>query len=305
MDEKLKEITIDNKELFDSFFKTVNDPIADLTFAMRLIWAEPVKHTWTIINDHLCVFGFLRGKHVIWGPILPSKNNGKFNETLERCFQTVEKLNSHQGIHEKPLAIYIPESLKAQYQDIDGTSFSNWTQDYVYEITSLIGLAGKQFQSKRRELNIFTRNSGIEVEHYDFSKHGSGCSELIDDWKNQKDAPEAEQNEDVTLEYGAAKRLITFSSLLPIEGVVAKIHGKIIGLALGEKLTSDTASKIIQKNDFSIRGSSDFVFREYAKHFENLKFLDAQDDFCLESLKRTKMSYNPAKLIKSYSLEKK
>src|SRR3990167_1259051 len=109
---ELNKITMEDKVRLDKYFKTIKEPISDTTFAMRFIWAEPLKHTWTIVNNNLCFFGFLKDKHVLWGPPL---GGDKVSDTLSICFDVIEKLNNAIGINANPVAIYIPEFLKEEY----------------------------------------------------------------------------------------------------------------------------------------------------------------------------------------------
>ncbi|MBI2145172.1 DUF2156 domain-containing protein [Candidatus Woesearchaeota archaeon] len=301
----LKPVTLADKEIFEKFFARISEPIADTTFLMRYIWAEPLRHSWTVIDGSLCVFGFLEGKYVVWGPPVGGKST---EDALQKSFEVVEKLNSVEGINAAPAAIYIPECLFSEYQGIasrNGWRFDYWTQDYIYRTADLVSLAGKKYHSKRRELNIFTRNNNAEVEKYDFGKHGEACLELISLWRKQKEGNVSDKDrEALDLEVAAARKLIESSTALHAEGIVVKVGGKLIGLAVGEKHRG-MFTKTVQKTDFGFRGASEFILRELARHYGDCEFLNAEDDFGVEYLKQMKLAYYPERLLKSYLLEKK
>jgi hypothetical protein len=240
---ELKKVTLTDKEAFQEFFATVKEPLADTTFTMRFIWAEPLKHTWTIINGNLCVFGFLKEKYVAWGPPV---GGDRLAETISSCFDVVEKLNSNEGINASPVAIYIPECLKADYEAIaaeKGWAFDYWTQDYIYTTRELIDLKGKNFDSKRNKANFFAKNYDHSVENFDFEKHASDCLKLVDLWSEQKaDVVADSWRYELEAETEVARTVITFSRHLGVKGVVLKVEGKVAGVSLGEPLTSEVCS---------------------------------------------------------------
>lgn len=304
---ELRQIKLEDKGLFEEFMNAVKEPLADTSFTMRLIWAEQLRHTWAIINGNLCVFGFLKDRHVVWGPIINREGSATaLKDTLERCFAVVDELNRSEGINYAPKIIYIPEYLKEQYEQLPGFSLSEWSQDYVYNTKDLLELPGKEYHSKRRELNIFCRNKSIKSEPYSFSSHSQKCIELVERWKKGKEGSITGQWDSyaLTTEAEVAKRLILLSNHLDVRGAVVKSDEKVVGLALGEALGGSMASKIIQKTDFSYRGASEFVFREFARQWKEKQYIDAQDDFGVEYLRKMKLAYHPTKLIKCYALEK-
>ncbi|MEK6854108.1 MAG: phosphatidylglycerol lysyltransferase domain-containing protein [Nanoarchaeota archaeon] len=308
---ELKKVTLSDKEAFQKFFATVKEPLADTTFAMRFIWAGPLKHTWAIINDNLCVFGYDKGRYVVWGPPVGGTN---LAATLAECFEIVEKLNA-AAVNANPAAIYIPEYLKSEYEAVAeklGCSLDYWTQDYVYRIKDLAELKGPGFDSKRNKANFFMKNYDYGVEEFNFDKHGNECLALVDLWRQQKEDTEDSSADSWRYEIGAetevARTLIKFSRELGVRGIVLKVEGKVVGVSLGEKLVQNMCSNIIEKTNRAINGASQFIFREFSSYWSRLsrcEFLNAQDDFGVDYLKKVKLSYHPVKLLKSYYLEKK
>ncbi|MBI2144394.1 DUF2156 domain-containing protein [Candidatus Woesearchaeota archaeon] len=301
-----RNVSIRHKAVFQNFFRAVEEPLADTTFTMRHIWAGPMKHTWTVINGNLCVFGFLKDRHVLWGPPV---GGGKLGETIAVCFDHVEMLNKRAGAVAKPAAIYIPDCLKSEYESVANElscSLGYWTQDYVYRTQDLIGLKGGQFDSKRHKANFFMKNYDYAVEEFDFKKHASECLELIDLWREQKEEtiPDSCRYE-IDSETEVAKKLVGSSPELGVKGIVVKVDGKVAGISLGEPLTASMCSNIIEKTNPALNGASEFIFREFARHLSSYEFLNAQDDFNVDYLKRVKLSYHPVKLLTSYCLEKK
>lgn len=304
--EGLRKVELKDKDIFNKFFKMVKEPLADTTFAMRYIWAAPMRHLWAIINGNLCVFGFLKDKYLLWGPPV---GGDKLPETVSSCFEIVEQLNHNERIKVKPSAIYIPECLKSDYAAVAeklGCTLEYWTQDYVYKTADLVGMKGKQFDSKRHKANFFAKNYDFCIEEFDFEKHSDGCLPLIQLWKAQKDEVISDSTRyELNAEAEVAATLIKNAQQLGVRGIVLKVEGKIAGVSLGEHLTQNMCSNIIEKTNPALNGASEFIFREFARSWPGCEFLNAQDDFGVDYLKRIKLSYCPAKLLASYCLEKK
>ncbi len=303
---ELQRIRLEDKGLFRDFFQNVKEPLADTTFAMRYIWSVPLRHTWTMINGNLCVFGFLKDKYLVWGPPV---GGGNLPGTISSCFEIVEKLNSSHGINAKPCAIYIPECLKPDYEAVAekmGWAFQYWTQDYIYRTKDLIELKGSEFESKRHKVNFFMKNYSCEVEEFDAGKHAEGCIRLVELWGEQKnEADDGSWRYELESETEVAKTLLKSASALDAKGIVLKIDGNIVGVSLGEQLAPNMCSNIIEKTSPAVNGAAQFIFREFARLWSGCEFLNAQDDFGVDYLKRVKLSYHPARLLASYCLEKK
>ena len=301
-----REVTLDDREAFQKFFASVKEPLADTTYTMRFIWAGPLKHTWTVVNGNLCVFGYDKGRYVLWGPPV---GGTKLAETIIECFKIVEGMNKSAGITAKTAAIYIPECLKQEYETMAAKldcTLEYWTQDYVYRTQDLIGLKGPDFDSKRNKANFFMKNYGYGVEEFSFDRHFDDCLQLTELWKEQKDeADDGSWRTELDAETEVARTLLKFSRELGVKGIVLKVDGKIVGYSLGEHLANGMCSNIVEKTNPAVNGAAQFIFREFARFWSSCEFLNAQDDFGVDYLKRVKLSYHPARLITSYCLEKK
>lgn len=303
---ELREVTLEDREAFQKFFAAVKEPLADTTFTMRYIWAGPLRHTWTIINGNLCVFGYDKSRYVVWGPPV---GGTRLAATIIECFRIVEGLNKKEGIAAKPAAIYIPQCMKEEYETVAaeiGTPLDYWTQDYVYRTSDLVELKGKELDSKRNKANFFMKNYNYSIEEFYFPRHFDECMRLTELWKEQKeDVNDGSWRFELDAETQVAKTLLGATGVLGVTGIVLKVDGSVIGYSLGEHLTDGMCSNIVEKTLPSVKGAAQFIFREFARSWPSYEFLNAQDDFGVDYLKRVKLSYNPIMLLKSYCLEKK
>ena len=91
-------------------------------------------------------------------------------------------------------------------------------------------------------------------------------------------------------------------------GMILRINGDLMGFTVGERTNETTATILIEKTEFDILGSAQFIFREFCKllkeHYGSL-YINAGDDMGFENLKKVKLSYRPAKLLPKYSIYQK
>jgi len=87
------------------------------------------------------------------------------------------------------------------------------------------------------------------------------------------------------------------------------MEGEVAGFTVGELICNDTASIIVEKTDFEILGSAQYIFREFCKDiktkYPNCHWINVGDDMGFENLRKVKMSYRPAQLIPKYTIYQK
>ena len=75
------------------------------------------------------------------------------------------------------------------------------------------------------------------------------------------------------------------------------------GFTLGQALGRDQSVIAIEKTDLNVRGLAQFIFSEFcAACWADRPFVNVGDDWGLETLAWTKMSYRPARLLQKYEV---
>ena len=78
----------------------------------------------------------------------------------------------------------------------------------------------------------------------------------------------------------------------------------MIAYTLGEKITQNTVLIHIEKALIDYVGSYQAINMFYLeKEWENIEYVNREDDFGDEGLREAKMSYKPLYLLKKYSIE--
>ena len=131
---------------------------------------------------------------------------------------------------------------------------------------------------------------------------------MIDQWKREKihESNISNHNEphyqySLIHEAEAAKCAIIFSEELGLNGAIIAIQSQIEGITLGERITSNTASVLIEKTNNNFHGMPQLIYQQFcASDFSDVEYIDAGEDWGIEGLRRAKMSYHPCFLAKKF-----
>jgi uncharacterized protein len=70
-------------------------------------------------------------------------------------------------------------------------------------------------------------------------------------------------------------------------------------------LDKDTFCILYEITDLTIKGLSQFIFRQFCSELKDYRYINVMDDSGLENLKRVKLSYRPLKVIPAYIVKRK
>ncbi len=319
-------VELSDRRTFGPFFATLVEPLSDYTFSQIYTWRNSLHIVWKIIDNHLCVFANGSGDLTLLVP--PIGDTGS-DTALKHCFELLDDYNASQGVPERTRVEYASEELLARLDrsKIDVTPMGT---DYVYDVRKMIDLPGGDLASKRQAKNRFMRLYNHRVETYDPSTHLEGCLALLQSWRVHQDAQHLEepnancvkrQKESIATELAlrsawdlgfngmvvyadeanASERRPTGVQAPPSTG-----GDQIKGFTFGEYLGNDSSSIVIEKTDLETRGLAQFIFSEFCRaHWADRPMTNVGDDWGLESLAWTKMSYRPVKLLQKYTLAQK
>lgn len=292
----MNRLQISDRDMFNRAYASLEMPLADLSFAMMYVWKQFLDIRWKTINDNLCVFGDFEGNTALWGPPLPGI---QLEETVATCFDEMRTEGS-----EDPRILYIPEEMMKVYMALEGYALSCQNMDYVYASDHLIQLPGRSLKSKRNMANRFQRNNSFSVADYDRSKHMDGCLALLKKWTGQKEGKiDPSVRNKFEAEIMTAEQTIIYAPALDLSGMVVLVDGNVEGFTFGERLTDSMANIVVEKTNLSIKGLAQFIFREFVRRYwANCQYTNTGEDWGVDYLAKTKLSYNPCMTPRNYSL---
>lgn len=285
----LKDLTIDSKSEIDSFLK-YRFQLSDLNFTNLLIWSKSENIKYYIEDETLFIKGNYMGEDYYFSPI---RKDLDF-EKLKVAFKKIAD--------EKVHTVFIP----CEYGDILKDEFnlikSRDSFDYIYNQVDLGELKGRKFSQKKNKINQFIKKYNFTYEKIS----EENIDEIIEfqyQWLINKINLEPESKEILEEENLGIIEILKNYFTLNLRGGLIRVDNKLIGYAIGEKITEDMGVIHIEKGNTEYSGIYQMINKFVAKEeFSDVKYLNREDDFGVEGLRTAKMSYHPIKLLEKYTM---
>jgi hypothetical protein len=316
----LKPFTLKSKEIIEKYLAKLEVDISDYTFAANYIWLANSSGFYAIINKCFCLFVMTGGELTM---LLPPLGKKKYiTESIIKCFEIMNANNSSpyysriDYVQGSMIDEFVQSADEAQsmFEMLEHYIVEKKLVDYIYEVDSLIDLRGNSYHTKRTEINKFTKSySDYVIEVLDSVKHKDEIMRLFNKWVSDRvkymPREEAEHFLDgIYQERYAVKKMLDNYVELSLIGLVIYINGELKGFTVGERISNDTATVIIEKTDFEVLGCAQFIFREFSKMLKEhyaVTYINVGDDMGFENLRKVKMSYRPFKLVPKYTIYQK
>lgn len=297
-----KEISIDDKQIFNSYLKKHNTSISELSFTNFFMWRDCYKFTFWETGELLCLIAAnADGAPFAFEPI------GQYSKTaFERAIDSIKEYFKQKGwkllfkrVEENKLDYF-----KNYLKQIDIIADRD-NSDYLYHSSDLIELKGKKFHGKKNHLNSFKKNYQFEYVKLS-SDLVSECIRINNEWCERRGC-------EGTLEHGSQKcnhlyceqlaniQALNNFEILGCKGALVKVNGRYEAFTVGEQLNHDTAVIHIEKANEHIRGLYGFVNQQFCQNnWGNTTYINREQDLGMEGLRKAKLSYNPIRLINKY-----
>lgn len=283
-------ITLDQKPLFDKYFRQQRFDNSHFNFTTRFIWRQPYDLRWALIDGCLCFRGSGQGKYFILPPISPDR---------QAVGAALDKLTADFAANGWPLVIRdlerpLAEELAALRPDSLSFRKDRDNYDYVYAVEDLSELKGRAYHGKKNHANTFRRL----YPDYRFvpltADLARACLGLEASWAAGRDPGD----ENLLAEKQALNETVVNYEALGLTGAVILVGDRTVAFTIGEQLNDDTAVVHFEKADASYKGIYAVINQEYcATYWQHLKYVNRQEDLGIDGLRQAKKSYHPVKMI--------
>lgn len=295
----LKPLTLKDKCLFDKFLSFIPYELSVYAFQDIYIWKKLFGIYWMIIDDNLCIF--FKDKIGCFLYLAPLGEQ-TLPEVVRKCFKIMDKFNRNkdisriENIEEKDVPFYEALGYACRYKSCD----------YVCQRIDLTQLKGDKFKSKRASFNYFTKH--YQFEYLPFSlQYRDDCLKLYNLWWSERKSKSKDPVYQGMLgdNFSCLKIIMRDYPDLDLTGRIVKIGQDISAFTFGFKLNKNTFCILYEISDLSIKGLSQFIFRQFCGELKDYKYINIMDDSGLDNLKKVKLSYHPVRLIPSYIVKRK
>jgi ribosomal-protein-alanine N-acetyltransferase len=225
----------------------------------------------------------------------------------------MDRYNVRHAERDRSRIEYVSDEVLEQFSAAPGLSLSAapMSGDYVYDMARMIDLAGGSLKSKRHARSKFLREFPDHRTEMLDDRHVPACLELLDLWGSHGDASHEGEVNDAHVgtdllrhrDVLASRTAIELWRELGLSGMVLLVGDKLAGFTLGEVLSPSQAFILLEKTHPDYQGSAQFIFSEFCRQvWSEYPECNVGDDWGIPSLRFTKQSYRPVRMINKYTL---
>lgn len=292
-------ITLESKELINSYTKPWGAECSDLSFANLFIWGTGGKMEYAEKNNVLYIkLSFDGVPTYLWAPI-PKKG-----ADVKYCLAVQTGIAYLQELGVEPTFRSVCEPFLSMMQKACPQLHTLPTEvawDYVYEMEKLATLKGKKLHGKRNHINKFLSL----YPEYEYKKLDSSmveaCMALYAIWMEEKEAPKEllEEKKSVLL-------ALQNMEALDLVGGALFVEGNLVAFTLGERVLPDMQLVHIEKADYAYEGAGPMINQQYVLHeCTDVTLINREEDMGVEGMRKAKRSYYPVKMVEKYLLSLK
>ncbi len=291
-------ITLESKDLLQSYIRPWMPECSDLSFANLFIWGTEGKMEYAEAENCLYIKLEFKGIPVfLWAPIPKMDRNVDYRKAVYTGIHYMQE----RGV--EPTFRSVWEFLKERMLSACPELFAVPTDiawDYVYDRESLATLKGKKLHGKRNHINKFLSL----YPNYEYRKLDSSmiqdCIALYDSWRDEKEKMElSDERKSVLL-------ALNHMEELGLTGGAIYIEDKLCAFTVGERLLPYMQLIHIEKGSPEVEGIYPMINQQYILHeCEDVLLVNREEDMGIEGMRKAKRSYQPVKMIEKYLIATK
>ncbi|MFA6982105.1 MAG: phosphatidylglycerol lysyltransferase domain-containing protein [Patescibacteria group bacterium] len=298
---RFKKLDISDREFFLGFFKGQRC-FSDFHFTSLWVYNTDDTAEVATINGNL-VLKF--HDYITGDPFYTFFGKEKVEDTIRILFE-LSKRNKME-----PVLKLVPEDnfgegleeVSNKYKvELDRDNF-----DYIFSISNLATLGGKDFETQRNMINRFRRRIGehsTKVLDLGDSTIQKKIMDLFNVWMHNKSGKGADAEHEAI----AIRRMLDYSEHLP--GLIALgvfLEEELLAFSVNEVVDSDVAIAHFRKCNIKYPGIFQLLEYESAKELSRrgCKFLNYEQDLGIEGLRKAKDSWRPIEFLKKHTITEK
>lgn len=300
-------------------------PLSDHGIGTLALWSMLGEARIGVIGDHVCAFHADDVEALMLAPPLPLHEGAarRTRTVVAACLDLLDRANEDRGSTGRTRIEAVPDHLALRASKWAECGLAAGFADHVYDTAALASLAGRRWKSRRHERTHFERdhpNATIVPLTMDLVP---SCLALLETWRDAANGRDADGSRPViapvlaesgvpvaTLrgyESMAVEALLhrwaEWESVLEGDAIVE--HGlggtegpAVLGFTIGDRLSPSHAVTVVEKVDHRHDGIAAWFWSRCCEtRWNGVAEINACDDWGVASLRRTKRSWHPTRLL--------
>jgi hypothetical protein len=265
------------------------EPYSDFNFTSLFSWNVDNTTEVAIFNQNLII----RLPHYTTGdPVISMLGDNDISSTIKGLLAIIPNLNlipeaviTNLG----PTSKYTVEEARGDY-------------DYIYDLESLVNMAGSDYKKKRNKVNRvkLAFGSRIKVTTTNTISNIHDIELAFTHWAAQN----GKLDRDTKIEYTALSRLLHHADLLNVWLTTISLDGQLCGFSINEPLDHGYTICHFEKSISSHPDMAAYLAYVVAQELLNrgYKKVNWEQDLDIAGLRQAKLSYKPAYFLKKYTV---
>lgn len=170
--------------------------------------------------------------------------------------------------------------------------------DYLYRVSDLATLAGRNYAAKRNQIKQCLRDYSCVFEPITATNLAE-CRSLLHRWC---DLRHCELDRGLSGEWQALQETMNNFLDFRLLGGLVRVNGAVEAFAIGERLNRDTAVCHFEKSLPTIMGLGQLINQWFAAHcLGGFTYVNREQDLGIPGLRQAKESYHPYQLVEKFT----
>ncbi len=285
------------KPLVERYLKETPAKLSAFSFVTIFVWQDFFQFQFEEIDGNLCIFADADGTFLY----LPPLGHAISREATDLIFERLRTLNKGKSVTR------IENVTEEQLRHFPSGDYKIYKKgyEYFYYRRDLVGLKGDEYKSKRHACNHFVKTYSVCYRPYEKSM-AVECDALFNLWSQEKRRKTTDEIDLALLEDNKAvhRRILESFKDLDIIGRVVEMKGKIVAYTFGYFVKTDVFCDLVEIADTRYKGLATYIFNQFCNDpaLGDVKFINVMDDFAMEKVNHTKMSFRPTILMPAYTV---
>lgn len=290
-----KSLEIENKTLFDRYFREDPPETSEMTFTNLFMWRLHYRPQW--LEREGCLLLLFRPKdEPAYG--LPPVGRGDKAKALAALCREIGEVSGEVRVCRVPesfVKTHVDLSLYDSFPDLDNS-------DYVYLTRDLIHLSGNKYHRKKNHLNQFIKRYAYQYRPLDINLVES-VLDMQEAWCQIREC--GADPELLAEDFAVREALLQFEALGYGGGAVL-VDSRIEAFSIGEALNPETAVIHVEKANPHITGLYAAVNQMFCKEaWAAFPCVNREQDKGVEGLRKAKESYYPHHMVNKFTVTPK
>ena len=287
----VQKVSLDHRDILMQKFKKLQSYFSEYSFANIYLFRRIHEYEIVSLDQHIFLKGITRDRMQFI--MLMEAPSGPYLRTLQTVISEC-KINLLFPLSEEWTRTFEKKLIQA--------SFKSDESDYLYSRQKLMAYTDKDLGYKRKLVERFL--DAHQVKTIDLSKENLEYARIVlNEWQKSFKRRDEEHQQTET-DYDSCLESLELFSSLNLSGRLLFADNQPIGFAIGESLTTDSFVIHFIKSFGDISGGYQYLLQDLVNRMdEKIKWVNLEQDLGVPSLRQSKWSYSPDRLLYKWRVE--